>query len=211
MDGYGEIYVITSPSGKLYVGQTQCFLCNGAVNGTSKRWRQHISDSKNANGGRCRKLNNAITKYGHENFTVIPLLSTRVENLQYFEDLMMDEFDSLNKEKGYNLRRAGNAGKLSIETRTLMSINRRLKPCFQQPHKDETKKKISDSLIDRVERLDHLDNKLPKYIKFIDWKDRKGYAIVSHPKCKLKYFVSNKIDLESLFQTCSYYLMKLLS
>lgn len=68
--------------------------------------------------------------------------------------------------------------------------------------KEDTKKKISDTLINNIQRYDHLENKLPKYVKFIDWKDRQGYAIVSHPKCKIKYFVSNNKRLDELFNKC---------
>jgi len=39
-------------------------------------------------------------------------------------------------------------------------------------------------------------------MKFINWKDRKGYAIVSHPSCKLLYFVSSKKSLDDLYNEC---------
>lgn len=73
----------------------------------------------------------------------------------------------------------------------------------------ETKDKISQSLIEATERFDHQQNKLPKYMKYVDWKDRKGYAIVSHPGCKLKYFVSKKKNLTDLYNNCLKYLQEL--
>lgn len=79
----------------------------------------------------------------------------------------------------------------------------------QRRHTNETKERISQSLIDATERVDHENNKLPKYMKHIDWKDRKGYAIVSHPKCKQKYFVSKNKDLKTLYNNCLKYLQDL--
>lgn len=210
MSGYGEVYIITSPSGKVYIGQAVLVLSRGEKWGTYKRWEDHIRDAYKENGGRCRKLNCAIRKYGPDKFTVVPILTTFEFNLGFYEDYFIVQYDSMNNDKGYNLRRGGRFGKLSEETRQLMSINRQIKPCFQKPHTLETKKKISKTLIDNVERFDHLNRKLPKYIKYVDWSDRCGYAIVSHPQCKLKYFVSaKKNNLDELLNKCMAFLNSL--
>ena len=92
-----------------------------------------------------------------------------------------------------------------------MSINRKLNPCFQISHSDETKIKISNALINNVIRYDHSNNILPKYVKFINWKDRQGYAIISHPKCKIKYFVSKLLILDELLEKCLMFLESLSS
>jgi group I intron endonuclease len=200
--GYGDIYVLQSPSGKCYVGQAIHFLTKGKQWGTEERWVSHIHDSNRKNGGTCRKLNYAIRKYGPGNFNVNTLLVCRLEYLDYFEQMFIAEYNS--NGEGYNLRKGGNKSELSTETRNLMSIAQTgdRNHNYGKSPKDETKKKISVTLINNVERYDHLERRLPKYIKFIDWEDRKGYAIVSHPECKIKYFVSCKIDIALLFQKC---------
>jgi hypothetical protein len=42
----GDIYCITSPSGKKYIGQSKQKLSNGKKWGYLRRWNDHISDSK---------------------------------------------------------------------------------------------------------------------------------------------------------------------
>lgn len=61
----GIIYILTSPSGKQYVGQT--------IRTFDKRWKQHINDIKKAKNnnfgsGTCVALPRAFDKYGYENF-----------------------------------------------------------------------------------------------------------------------------------------------
>jgi hypothetical protein len=44
----GEIYMITSPCGKKYIGQTRCLAKRKdkmIVWGTEKRWKNHISEA----------------------------------------------------------------------------------------------------------------------------------------------------------------------
>jgi hypothetical protein len=64
----GDIYCITSPSGKKYIGQAVKKLKNEKPWGYMNRWKDHIRDSYNKNC--CRLLNNSIRKYGHENFQI---------------------------------------------------------------------------------------------------------------------------------------------
>jgi group I intron endonuclease len=53
-----EVYCLTSPSGKRYVGFTS--------EGFDRRWSKHVQASKS---GSRFPLHNAIRKYGHESFT----------------------------------------------------------------------------------------------------------------------------------------------
>jgi hypothetical protein len=68
MEFLGEIYCITSPSGKKYVGQCMKHLSNGRKHGYSGRWKEHIRDANYKNN--CRLLNASIRKYKPENFTL---------------------------------------------------------------------------------------------------------------------------------------------
>lgn len=197
------------PNGKVYIGQCVSILSNGTIYGTHGRWINHLSDARRYNGGNCRRLNEAIRVYGAQSFKVEKLLQTHVSLLDMYEEATISLLDSTNPEHGYNLRYGGNHSRLSEITKEIMSINRRNKPCFAQPHTQETKQKISQTLISNVVRTSHTGSILPKYVKFIDWKDRKGYAVVSHPKCKLKYFVSKATDLDTQLNSCIQFIQSL--
>ena len=63
----GDIYCITSPSGKQYVGQCVKYLSNGKKWGYQSRFKAHIRDAYNPDKDYCRVLNAAIRKYGPDN------------------------------------------------------------------------------------------------------------------------------------------------
>lgn len=205
-----EIYLITSPSGKIYVGKANLVTSSGKPHGIFKRWSGHLSDARASNGGNCRLLNQEIRTYSPKEFTIQPLLTCLASDTSFFEKHMINEYRSLYDSKknpfGLNLQQGGNSGPLSPETRQIMSINRRKNPHFSKPHTIETKQKISQSLIDNVTRYDHDGSILPKYVKYINWKDRIGYQVVSHPSRKNKYFVSSSKPPDILFQECMHYL-----
>lgn len=113
--GFGDIYVLQSPSGKHYIGQAKHCLIKGIPWGSEERWVSHISDANKQDGGTCRKLNYAIRKYGPEHFT---LLVCRLEYLDYYEQMFIAEYDAVGS-NGYNLRKGGNKSELSDETRYL--------------------------------------------------------------------------------------------
>jgi group I intron endonuclease len=208
MDQYGEIYCITSPSKKKYIGQCVCILSNGKPYGTIGRWKSHITDAHRSSGGTCRRLNYAIRKYTPAAFQIDVLLVTKLEYLDHYEERLIMEYDTINKDKGYNLRLGGNKSRLGSETRLLMSQAQmgEKNHNYGKTPSLERRQKISDSLINSVERFSHNGELLPKYVKHIDWHDRKGYAIVSHPKCKIKYFVSRKQHLDELLLKCQTFL-----
>lgn len=56
-------------------------------------------------------FHNALLKYGYENFDweVLKECSSQ-EELDYYEDFYIKEFDTLNKDKGYNLKSGGKIG-----------------------------------------------------------------------------------------------------
>jgi hypothetical protein len=204
----GEIYKITCPAGKIYVGQCVKYLSNGKQYGTLGRWNSHLSDSRRSNGGNCRLLNIAIREMGELSFKVETIMTTHVSLLDLYEEATICLLDTTNTAVGYNIRFGGKHTRLSDQTRMIMSNNRKAKPCFSQAHTQTTKDKISKTLIDKTIRLSHDGVILPKYVKYIHWDDRQGYAIVSHPKCKKKYFVSTKssVSVDEQFKRCIDYL-----
>lgn len=98
MEGY--IYKYTSPSKKVYIGQT--------INSIKRR-------ANNGNGyKRCSAFWHAIQKYGWENFTFEILIKLELEDKDKLIDLLNEleeryilEYNSLTP-NGYNIRNGGN-------------------------------------------------------------------------------------------------------
>lgn len=121
------IYVIkNSINGKIYVGKSKnCY----------KRLHQHLSDIQidNRNYNENPHLLNAFKKYGKENFECYILEKIIEDNINTLENLLserelywMKELDSLNKDKGYNLR-WDSQGKCFCSEETSEKISNRLK------------------------------------------------------------------------------------
>jgi len=158
---YAEIYLITSPSGKQYIGKTNCLTRGGRKYGTFNRWTSHIADSRNKN--RCRLLNEEIRKYKSEGFKVEQIITCETKYIADYERFFIKEYNtkySKDNTNGLNIRDGGNHGKNSDETRKLMSEARE-KYINTNPeklkHTTETKLKISKTNIDNVIRKDHIE------------------------------------------------------
>jgi hypothetical protein len=122
-----------------------------------------------------------IDEYGEDKMIITRLASCKKEKLDFYVEYFINMFNT------YEPHGLNNKTKV----------------------RDDVKKKISNTLIDNAIRYDHRKNLLPKYVKIVDWHDRQGYSIVSHPKCKLKYFVSKKKSLDILLGECLEYLKTL--
>jgi hypothetical protein len=179
------------------------------------RWKCHIRDAASKN--RCRQLNQEIRSLDITKFHIRPILTCKSEDADKYEVMFITQYNTYNNDgknaEGLNIRTGGNAGDvLSEDTRLKMSEARshyaKTNP-DKVKHTDKTKKQISESLIDNVVRYDHDGKILPKYIKYVNWNDRRGYQIVSHPLCKCKYFVSSKEKLAVLYDKCLLHLESL--
>lgn len=95
MKDKGIIYKITSPSGKVYIGQT--------INGIDYRWKQHIKNAQDPNKRKCRIIYNAIIKYGEKNMKKEILCECNVNQLDEKENEYINLFNSLSP-NGYNMR-----------------------------------------------------------------------------------------------------------
>jgi len=107
----GFIYKITSPSKKMYVGQTK--------NKPQKRWNEHCKQSSG-----CVALKNAITKYGLENMTFEVVEECADELLNDREHHWIRDLNTLSPH-GYNLRTGGGANELSEESVAKLTASRR--------------------------------------------------------------------------------------
>lgn len=154
------VYKITNRiNGKVYIGQTTRSL--------EKRWKEHCQLSHG-----CQLMYRAIIKHGKENFTVeqIDVACTR-EELDAKEVYWIKFYDSMNRNKGYNLDSGGNkCKKRSPETIVkLINANKgrwageknpkfgkghlftgQNNSFYGKKHTDETKKKLSAKIKGRT-------------------------------------------------------------
>lgn len=107
--GNYSVYIHTSPSGKMYVGQTSVE--------PEKRWNNGKGYLQKKNG----KYNQpafarAIQKYGWDNFEheIIANNLTKAE-ADNFEKLLINKLDTTNPKFGYNCKEGGSNGSLSKE------------------------------------------------------------------------------------------------
>ena len=92
-----SIYKLTSPSGKIYIGQT-------------RNLKKRFAAYRNANCIKQHKLYNAILKYGWEAFNVELLFTASVisqESLNELETYYISKYDAVNS--GYNCVAVGNS------------------------------------------------------------------------------------------------------
>jgi len=186
----GHIYKITSPSDKLYIGQTVCVLNNGKKNGYEERWKQHKNAAISKEEGGCRALNRAIRKYGSKNFKLELIEIVPIEKMNERETYWIKELNTLSP-NGYNLTTGGGSG---------------------TTHSDETRIRISKAnkgLIrkNKNARKREEDNNLPKYVRSM-FKEGKciGYKIDEHPTIENKSFTSGKFSLDEKLKMAINYL-----
>lgn len=114
------IYVIESPTGAIYVGQS----CN-----IQKRWMQY----KNLHCKDQQRIYNSLKKHGPENhkFTIQMYFSEKTP--QSVVDRYENDYIEVFKSNGFNmmnLRGGGASGKMSEETKSKISAARKGKPCM---------------------------------------------------------------------------------
>ena len=129
----GYIYMLTSPSGKAYIGQT--------ILPIEVRFQKHQQTRS-----KCRAIYNAIQYHGWDNFEK-NWYECPDDDLNDHEELMIEVLGTLSP-GGYNLiEGGGNNGKRSEETKQKMSEAQRGEKSymFGIPKSDETKQKMSES------------------------------------------------------------------
>lgn len=175
---YGEIYcVINLINDKKYIGQAVKFMgTNKQKWGTEGRWNSHIKEAINNKIDHCRLLNQAIRKYGVDNFKVEKLCDCLISDLDEMEKKYIIEYNTMAyNDMGYNLNEGGAKGKDSEET-----IQKKIKAQTGKTHSDTTKQSISQGQLgnrrNKKTRKYEEDENLPKYInaKRKTFKDEKG-------------------------------------
>jgi group I intron endonuclease len=190
MEKYGEIYCITSPSGKKYVGQCLKYLSNGRKHGYIGRWKEHVRDAYYKDC--CRLLNASIRKHGPENFIIEILKECPETELNYYEKYYIKNLNTL-KPNGYNLTDGGDVCKQSEETCELKRSSMIGKNLGKRYNKRVRK------------NLDDID--LPKYVRhYRETSGKEGYRINNHPFLKDKSFLSKNISMEEKLKLALDYL-----
>jgi group I intron endonuclease len=124
--GYGSIYILLFPNGKVYIGQTNNF---------AKRMTAYPSY---INHGKTL-LVQAMKHYGWENVIKKELVRVELTELDYYERALIKGYDSTNTEFGYNLETGGKKHKQATEAlrKKLSLAHLGVKPS------EETRKKLS--------------------------------------------------------------------
>lgn len=123
----GIIYKLSSPSGKLYIGQTWDYQAR------MNQYNHNLAEGQ-------PKLNNAFKKYGIENFEkeILDYCYSQ-EEMDECEIYWIKFYNSI--KEGYNVREGGSCGKFGDSTKKLMSENNWLK---NGKCNDEYRKKMSE-------------------------------------------------------------------
>lgn len=149
-----EIYrIINLINNKIYVGQTVSHILNHRryrPYGCEGRFRSHISEAFSNKKNQSHYLNNAIRKYGVDNFSVELIEYCLLENSDDREKYYINHLNSLYP-NGYNLKNGG-------KTFT---------------HSDESKKRLSTGVfnyyknrkLERFKNVKNLDKSNDEYIR----------------------------------------------
>lgn len=198
----GIIYKITSPSGKIYIGQTTRTL--------EKRFKEHCSGYENT------IISKAIQKYGAEQFVKEVVFTGGDDELDVKEKNYIELYNSL-EPNGYNIRTGGSNGKHSELSRQRMREKKIgvLNHNFGKPRSEQFKQIMKEKKsgsnhhfygkqLNYQHKLNlsksHKKDDLPMYVVKIkprlEMHHYGGYAVVNHPFLKNKHFTSKKFTEE---------------
>ena len=165
----GEIYKITNiTNGKSYIGQTRSHRLNKNKYrpfGSLGRFNDHISEATNSKKNVCKYLNNALIKYGIENFVCELIITCKINELDDNEVKYISEFKT-KYPNGYNLTDGGQqkgylkGKKIILNDAELVEIPE-VKP-KNLKRSDFTKKLISERLISFKSDVKHREEMMKK-------------------------------------------------
>lgn len=151
---YCEIYKITNlTSGKIYVGQAVSHILNHnrfRPHGREGRFKTHISEAFSTKKNQSHYLNNAIRKYGVNDFVVNLLECCDTSNADERETHHIAALNSLFPH-GYNLKNGGGVFVHSDESKMRVSVG--------------VIRYFKDKKHERFKDVKHIDDDVEKYIK----------------------------------------------
>jgi len=121
-----EIYtIVNTVTGKMYVGQTSCYIKStrdGFVKaGWEKRWLSHKQAAARDDHKSCIVFYNAIAKYGVDAFVCTPYLTCAAADIDDWEERLIAEFNTV-KPHGYNLKLGGDAHRHHDDTKVRIGL-----------------------------------------------------------------------------------------
>lgn len=135
------IYKVTSPSGKIYIGQ-------------SLHIQARFDKYKKFNCKNQIKLYRSLLKYGFDKHTFEIIQECEPEKLNESEKHFVDLFKTFNSEHGLNLKDGGGSkGKHSEETKLKCSISNK-----GRTFSEETREKLSKALKGKKQSAEHSRN-----------------------------------------------------
>lgn len=125
--------IMDTLSGKVYIGQS---------NKENERWRQHKYFARQEEP--IQYIHRAMKKYGIENFIyeIIAMCRTQ-EDADKTEIEIIKQYDSRNKEYGYNVAPGGDHA-------WNVGLPSELQPMYGKHHTEESRKKISESNMGKI-------------------------------------------------------------
>lgn len=149
-----EIYQLTAPNGKIYVGQAQCYRRAGnkwAAKGFKGRWREHKYEAaKGKNQEDCRLLYHSLRKYGADSFKTEILLRVSKSLANFYEAKFIRVLGTLSP-SGLNLQEGGGTTVFSEETRRRLSESAKKRVYTEE----DCAKMAARKRASRVSRLPH--------------------------------------------------------
>ncbi len=140
------IYKITSPSGKIYIGQSIDII---------SRWATH----KKAQVDSSTILYNSIKKYGADSHKFEVLCQCDIAELNNLEKYYIDLFQTFNSKHGMNIRDGGGSfGKHSEITKAKIS-----KSHIGIKHSDKTKEKIRQITTGKKQSAETIEKRVSKF------------------------------------------------
>ena len=133
----GFIYMLISPSGKVYIGQT--------IWEVLKRFRQHCWPSSAGTA-----IHDALMFYGPETFKVVTLVEVPDELLDHYERVFIDAYGAFGK-WGYNQTRGGDVNPMHDESVRAKCVATHARPEVKVKHKEAMRAAMSDA--DRRKRI----------------------------------------------------------
>lgn len=209
----GHIYVVTSPDGTQYVGQSNCFYFRNSDKtyrnaGYMRRWKSHITRANSVKVGKdCVYLNNAIKLHGPENFQIFVIEETFIKKLNDREQFWIKRLNTV-APNGYNLNTGGSQGKRHSE----VSLKKMSEAKIGKKRSEESIAKLKVSLAGKLNvrkaRKREEDKDLPMYIAsfHMEKKNSHGYCVNGHPTLKSKAFTSKLLPMEEKLKLAINYL-----
>jgi len=195
---FGYIYIATNTeNGKVYVGQTTSGRWKENQNPIEGRWKEEVGEAlrKLNRGEDLRYVENAITKYGPENFKVVEQDRAYSQTeLDEKETYWIKEHDSMNPKVGYNLKEGGLAGRLSDQAKERLSntIAEKYQTDSEYYDKQAKERKERANNPEWREKMTEINRKRGKDPDFIKKMSEITSKLAEDPEWRKKLSVSGK-------------------